>query len=224
MKTASSNSPHAADSTRARLLGAAKAQFAQVGYQAASIRDLTQAARTNVASINYHFGDKHGLYVEVFQEIFADLRELRIQRINEAMDRPGITLDQLVEAFARAFFEPLVEREDGRYRMHLFMREMTDSRLPEGMVAEQLVGPITRRLVEAMRQLRPALTDRAARQCTLSLVGQLIQVTMVVPVGAAPPIHGGGPLTDLDLETAINHVVRFSTAGIEAVAATEGQP
>lgn len=224
MKSTRPHPTRAADSTRGRLIESAKAQFARLGYEAASVRDLTHAAETNVASVNYHFGDKRELYIEVFREIFDDLRDLRITRIDQAMGRPGVTLEQLVDAFARAFFEPL-QREDGRFMMHLFMREMTDSRLPEGMVTEQLIGPITGRLVDAMRQVRPALTDRTARLCTLSLVGQLIQVTMVVPVGNAPPIHEGGPVPDLDLETAIDHVIRFTTAGIDAAAAAqEDQP
>ncbi|MHC4996593.1 MAG: TetR family transcriptional regulator [Planctomycetota bacterium] len=41
------------DQTPARLLDAAEALFARKGYAATSVRDITQAAGCNVASVNY---------------------------------------------------------------------------------------------------------------------------------------------------------------------------
>ena len=224
-KAAPISTAAATDSTRDRLLAAAKAQFAERGYEAASVRELTQAAETNIASVNYHFGDKLGLYVEVFQEIFTDLRELRIRRIDEVMRKPDVTLRDLVAAFAWAFFEPLLKRDDGGFMMHLFMREMTDRRLPEGMVEEQLISPITLRLLDALRNLLPTLEQRDARMCIMSLVGQLIQVSMVMPIRNTASIYPQRVVEGIELQQALEHVVRFSTAGIEAVAAhSEAQP
>src|SRR5437016_3170156 len=53
------------DDTRARLIEAAGAVFAEQGYRAATVRDICARAGANVAAINYHFRDKMGLYVEV---------------------------------------------------------------------------------------------------------------------------------------------------------------
>ena len=47
--------------TREALIRAALAAFAERGFEAASTRDIARAARTNVASIAYHFGGKEGL-------------------------------------------------------------------------------------------------------------------------------------------------------------------
>ena len=56
------------DPTREKLLEAAGPVFANRGYQAAKIREICEGAGGNVAAINYHFGDKLGLYTEVLQQ------------------------------------------------------------------------------------------------------------------------------------------------------------
>ena len=53
--------------TRERLLKAAEHLFAEHGFKNVTVRDICRAARANVAAVNYHFGDKMGLYREVLQ-------------------------------------------------------------------------------------------------------------------------------------------------------------
>ena len=56
------------DDTRARLLQTAGHMFAETGFQAAKIRDICARAKVNLAAVNYHFGDKLGLYNEVLRQ------------------------------------------------------------------------------------------------------------------------------------------------------------
>ena len=62
-----SPAPLAADPTQAALLAAAVEIFARRGYEATTVAEITRAARANVASINYHFGDKLTLYIAVLR-------------------------------------------------------------------------------------------------------------------------------------------------------------
>ncbi|UCF00455.1 MAG: helix-turn-helix transcriptional regulator, partial [Planctomycetota bacterium] len=49
-----------------RLLDAAEQLFAQTGFNGTSIRHITTKANSNIAAVNYHFGGKEKLYIEVF--------------------------------------------------------------------------------------------------------------------------------------------------------------
>ena len=49
--------------TRERILVEAETLFAEKGYEAVSIREITGAAECNLAAVNYHFGTKQNLYL-----------------------------------------------------------------------------------------------------------------------------------------------------------------
>lgn len=53
------------EARKERILAAAGGVFAKVGFAAGSVREISRRARANVASINYYFDSKEGLYREV---------------------------------------------------------------------------------------------------------------------------------------------------------------
>ena len=56
-----------AQATRAALLEAAKAQFAALGYDSATLRDIAATAGADVALIKRYFGGKEGLFTEALK-------------------------------------------------------------------------------------------------------------------------------------------------------------
>ena len=60
--------------TRQRLLTVAERLFADRGFKKVTVREICRAARANVAAVNYHFGDKLGLYREVLQAAIDGMR------------------------------------------------------------------------------------------------------------------------------------------------------
>jgi len=57
-----------------RLLEAASEEFARHGYAGARIRHIVDAARVNLAAVNYYFGGKEGLYLAVLEEAYSSIR------------------------------------------------------------------------------------------------------------------------------------------------------
>ena len=139
------------DPVRDKLLDAAEKLFAEKGFDGTSVRDITAEAKCNVAAVNYHFGGKDNLYTETFRRKLILLRDVRVTRIDEVMARGGeTTLEDLLRAFGKAFFEPLVGVSSGPRFIKLWLREMLDQRLPATMLVEETFRPVLGSLQKAL--------------------------------------------------------------------------
>ncbi|EDY19570.1 transcriptional regulator, TetR family [Chthoniobacter flavus Ellin428] len=94
--------------TRIALLDAAERLFSQNGIEATSVRDIIKEAGTNLGAINYHFGTKDRLALEVFARRIRPVNRERIARLDalEATTDPSrITLAQVLDALIRPALE-----------------------------------------------------------------------------------------------------------------------
>ncbi|HEY9281443.1 MAG TPA: TetR/AcrR family transcriptional regulator [Eoetvoesiella sp.] len=90
--------------TRARILRAAEALFAEHGIDAVSLREITVAAQVNIAAIHYHFGSKEAVLHEIFTSKAKPIAELRLRLLNEVRkDKDG---RPILEDILRAFLKP----------------------------------------------------------------------------------------------------------------------
>ncbi|MBZ5587268.1 MAG: CerR family C-terminal domain-containing protein [Acidobacteriia bacterium] len=208
-----SQAEHGAE-TRKRLLDTAECLFADRGFAATSVRDITAAADCNLAAVNYHFGGKQNLYREVFRRRLAALREQRIASIHAAREETG-SLEAVLAAFAGTFLEPLVRRGRSRSVLDLLQREMLDPQLPPDMYRSEFVEPINGVLVSAMMSATPGLDVRSARVCAISVIGQLVQLARQVRRARLQPSAGDDVSA---LSETVAQIVRFSAAGVRACA------
>lgn len=94
--------------TQVKLLQTAAHLFAQNGFSGTSVRQIVEEADVNIAAINYHFGDKRGLYL-------ATIRYL-VEQTNEWMfgGEKGIVLPTDISSFSReemlSLFKQIQER------------------------------------------------------------------------------------------------------------------
>jgi len=199
--------------TRERLLDASERLFAERGFRSASVRDITREASCNIAAVNYHFGGKVNLYREVFMRRLRVLRKARLEGIESALSGAGetATLELLLQAFATAFVQPLVEDSSGRLWVLLLAQEMIDPQLPQATFHAEMVEPLEKAMVAALDQVCPDLARRDAQLCVQSLVGQLVHV-----VHLERCLHSSE--RRWELPELVAHAVRFSVAGIRALA------
>jgi len=92
---------------RERILRAAERLFAEKGYAATAVHEITDAAGVNRALLYYYFEDKHSLYASVIAEGTAAVRKV----LDEALATPGSYADRL-RAYVRAKARLIGERSD----------------------------------------------------------------------------------------------------------------
>src|SRR5581483_1915887 len=89
----------ASDDPRQRLLETAGQKFAEKGYDATNVREITEAAGMNVASVNYHFRSKEELYVEAVRHA----AQACLQTTPMPTWPAGVPAERRLQDFIRAF-------------------------------------------------------------------------------------------------------------------------
>lgn len=200
-----------------RLLDAAEELFSEHGFEGTSVRDIAASADCNIAAVNYYFGGKDKLYIEVWRRQLLLMRDTRIASIDKVMSQNGgkPQLEDLLRSYANAFIEPLVHESKGRRFIKLMAREMIDRHLPENIFLKEMIMPVMTALQQALVKICPGLDESKAFLAILSIVGQLIHT-----VGAKTLFEQSGDekLPKFDLTEAVEHIVNFSAAGIRASA------
>jgi AcrR family transcriptional regulator len=205
----------------ARLLDAAEQLFAQKGFDATSVRDITNHAKCNVAAVNYHFHSKQNLYSEVFRRRITAMRAVRLAAIENVMSQttPPPTLRDLIRSFSNAFLEPLLDKNTGQRFLKLVVREMNDPRLPKDIFVKEIVTPTLTSLGKALTELCPHLDQKQIYLCVISIVGQLIHVIRIREMDEMGDFVGLQPPS---LSELIDHIVEFSTTAITAANQRKG--
>lgn len=106
---------------RARILEAADALFGELGFDAASTREIAERSGVNKALIHYHFGNKEGLLESVLESYYEDLAATVLDALQAETDLRG-KLDRLVDVYLDFLahnrnFNRIIQREatGGRY-------------------------------------------------------------------------------------------------------------
>lgn len=145
-----------APETKDTILDAAETLFAEQGFAATSLRQLTQRAGVNVAAVNYHFGSKEELVKEVLRR--------RIEPINaERMRRLAALSEPALEAIVRAFLEPALRAvtRQGGGMARVFGRVTAEQPPFLREFFSEHFGEVARRFVKAVQAAEPALDARA---------------------------------------------------------------
>jgi len=198
---------------RRRLLTAAGRLFADAGLEATSVRQLAREAGVNIAAVNYYFGSKENLYLEVFREQCRKMRERNrdFEVLVEDGERP-LTPDEAGEAIRRfiaATMDSLLGQRESERLFGLMVREMSQPTTAMEMVLSEIVGPRHRTLVSLVEKACPSLAGRPeATLHALSIVGQCLYYRLCSPVALRLIKRRG--MTPSLVETLAEHIAAFS--------------
>ena len=100
--------PGSESDVRRRLLDAASEEFAEKGYESATVRDIVARAHANLNSVNYYFGSKQELYVEVMrhQVALSEAAHPLLVRDPPPGDDPAVALRAAVRRLVTFLLDP----------------------------------------------------------------------------------------------------------------------
>lgn len=203
-----------------RLLDSAERLFCERGFDKTGIRDLAREAGCNIAAVNYYFGGKEKLYVEVWRRNLRAMRDTRLASIERVMSQNGgpPCLEDLLRSFANAFIGPLIDESKGSRFIKLMAHEVIDRRLPGNIFFEELIKPTLGAFTAALLRICGDLEKSKVPLVIISFIGQLVQALHVQSMFEEIEYP---ELPRLDLPQMVEHIVQFSAAGIRACAGKE---
>jgi AcrR family transcriptional regulator len=141
--------------TRQRLLDATRSLLAEHGEDGVTLRDITDAAGTNVAAVSYHFGSKEALCRATCEEAVSQLIDEQVRALGELGD--DASLEEIAGAWTRPVIRA-VSRPPGESQcfMRIVARLVAD---PPAELRDWMAGAIARADAELLRHLRRALPD-----------------------------------------------------------------
>ena len=197
------------DQTKARLLESAGEEFAVKGFEGATVRAICDRAGTNLAAVNYHFGDKEQLYEQAV---------LHAHRCGPGMpEEPGgegMTPAEALRDYVAAFLSNVVALDRPTWHQTLMLREMVNpTRASEALVREA-IRPRFERLSAIIRRLCPGADERRVHALAFSVVGQCLHYKLTRSISER--LVGPEAFGRLDLDYLTDHVTRFTLAALGA--------
>jgi AcrR family transcriptional regulator len=195
--------------TRGRLLDAALEVFAESGYRNAKVADICQRAGTNLAAVNYYFGDKANLYAEAWQHAFNACAR------SESSDSAGLSPVEQLRLRIRNLMQDFTENSIQGYFTRLYLMELAN---PTGLIQDswrELIEPRRQELIDIIRKIMGVdTTDETVLFCEMSIINQCRALLTISRSDLRYLM--GQPLSPEFVSRWADHITRFSLAGIRA--------
>ena len=200
-----------AKDVRNRLLDVAEKLFSERGFADTSVRDITAKANCNVAAVNYHFGGKDKLYIEMFrrhmEKVFAEHKT----NIEKVMSSANPTLEKLLEAITKTALEALAGADERIPMLKLMVRESLNPQLKEKLVSLDILKDFLSQICEALMRLLPGLTHQRAMLCVYAIEGMVMHPMLFYD--SYSELFFAVPVDEL-----VKHIARFTAAGVREAA------
>lgn len=209
------------DDTRERILDQAEALFADKGFDGVTVRQITTAARTNLAAVNYHFGSKQKLYLAVFAERWLPRARRVLDRLKALEERGGAALDEVIRTLAEAFLLKFDDEQERWRHYRLIHQEMSHPSPALDFILENATRPAFNTLMRLMRpHLDPGLDDQRLMHCVMSVFAQVLHFNF--GRGMTEMITGKR-YTRQSVGELVEHIVQFSLRGLQGMGKGEAE-
>lgn len=154
---------------RQRLLHAAGEVFAEHGFRAATVRQITEQAGVNLAAINYHFRDKGELYACALHAAHAQAQAI-------PLPPPDGPAPARLRAFVASMLTYLLDPARPAWQSRLMARELAEPTPALSDVVDENIRPRCECLRGILRDAagRTALPAETLELFTNSVIGQCL--------------------------------------------------
>lgn len=204
------------DITKERILSAAEELFAEKGYDAVTIREITSKARCNLSLVYYYFGSKKKLYLEVFKERWATrAKELHEAFFNAVEEVRPTTLDGIIRILTETYLERKMKADNLQSHLQLIARELQKPTEALDFVFHEIIKPFFSRLENL---IGPFIKPYAIRDnVILSLFSVFAQIIHFINSRHVLPKLLERPFDAKTKELFIQHITTFSMYGMNGL-------
>jgi AcrR family transcriptional regulator len=205
--------------TRARLIESAGEIFAELGFHHATVRQICNRARANIAAVNYHFGDKSGLYLEVVRQ---SLRAARLDAVRAALEQ-NTSPEEALRQVVKVRLESLGSQELGDWHFRIIAHELAKPTPAMNQVLNEAIRPVYVRLREVISKILglPPEHDKT-RLCANSIVGQILFYAFARPI--LTRLWPGMVMTETQVNLIATHIADFSLAYLRTASVKHEHP
>lgn len=204
------NDKKTASKTRNAIIETAGRIFAEEGYSKATVRDICRQAGVNIAAINYHFGDKKGLYLSVlkhYQEISLKTYPPDLG-INETQQP-----EEKLHTYIRSFLTRIMDDGHPAWFGRLMAREFTQPSWALDILVKETIRPSFQLLTEIVGAILGKSTkERVVRLCSMSIVGQCLYFMHSHPV--ITRLYPEESFGRKQIDELTDHITGFSLRGL----------
>lgn len=184
---------------REKILRAADRVFGEMGFDAATVRQIAEISKTNKALIHYHFNSKEGLFKSVLDHYFEELSDVLHKTL--IADRP------LPDRMNRLFEQYIEFLEKNKNFIHIIHREINGGKQMARVIANMV--PLFQLVLRGIREAYPATRsgDLSAEHLLISGYGMII--TYFTCGGIVEQLVGSDPMLPKNLQVRRKHLYRM---------------
>lgn len=171
--------PKASD-TRMSLLQAALVCFADHGFDGTSMRMIAEKAGRPLSLLSHYFGNKEGLYLEVFKYILeTSTPQLANPALaldpdpREAQGAIRLLREQIHFMYQQAAPDVAAARPLQDHRARLWVREFRSPRASLRPIIQQYIGPAADLIRKCIQVIRPELNAAQVAFLSATIMGQV---------------------------------------------------
>ncbi|HHZ10692.1 MAG TPA: TetR/AcrR family transcriptional regulator [Rhizobiales bacterium] len=201
--------------TRARIVEAAEAEFADHGFDGVSVRQIALRADVPVALINYHFGNKEGLYRAIFEMRAPMIVDQRLAGLRLAEMEPD--RERKVEMIVKAVLVPnlhMRSTERNSSYARILAREVSDPKSHNRKVIADFFDPVAHKVMEALHRALPERTIEEINWGYQAMLGAMVYT--MADTGRITRLSGGRCDPEDEMATATHLVALFKAALLHA--------